>query len=71
MLSSARKRWCFTWVVLCGLFFAGFVGIARAQVDWKKEWERSLQEAKREGRIVVGIPARAELRKQLELVFKP
>jgi iron(III) transport system substrate-binding protein len=41
------------------------------QSDWKKEWESALQEGKREGKIVVGIPARAELRKQLELVFKP
>lgn len=42
-----------------------------AQSDWKKDWERALQEAKKEGKIVVGIPARAELRKELELVFKP
>ena len=42
-----------------------------AQSDWKKDWERTLQEAKKEGKIVVGIPARAELRKELELVFKP
>ena len=47
------------------------VGVVDAQVDWKKEWERSLQEAKKEGKIVAGIPARAELRKQLEAVFKP
>src|SRR5205814_5290141 len=42
-----------------------------AQVDWKKEWEKNIQDAKREGEIVVGIPARAELRTQLEAVFKP
>ena len=47
------------------------VGVVDAQVDWKKDWERSLQEAKKEGKIVAGIPARAELRKQLEAVFKP
>ena len=46
-------------------------GDLRAQSDWKKDWERTLQEAKKEGKIVVGIPARAELRKELELVFKP
>ena len=46
-------------------------GAAQSQVDWKKEWERGLQEAKKEGVIVVGIPARAELRKELEAVFKP
>ena len=71
MLFSARKRWRFISVALFALFFLGSVGNALAQTDWKKEWEKSLQEAKREGKIVVGIPARPELRKQLEAVFKP
>ncbi len=66
-----RKRWSFIWAALSAFFFCGSVGNVRAQIDWKKEWERSLQEAKREGKIVVGIPARAELRKELEMVFKP
>ena len=55
-------------------FWAYCLGVrraAQAQFDWKKEWERSLQEAKKERVIVVGIPARAELRKELEAVFKP
>jgi ABC-type Fe3+ transport system substrate-binding protein len=46
-------------------------GDALAQSDWKKEWEKTLSEAKKEGKIVAGIPARAELRKELEAVFKP
>ena len=71
MLFLARKRWRFIWVALFALFFLGSVGNVLAQTDWKKEWEKSLQEAKREGKIVVGIPARPELRKQLEAVFKP
>src|SRR5258705_4334774 len=54
-----------------GLISWAVAGAAQSQVDWKKEWERSLQEAKKEGVIVVGIPARAELRKELEAVFKP
>lgn len=71
MLSLARSRPGFIGGVFSALFLWGLVGDALAQADWKKEWEKSLQEAKREGRIVVGIPARAELRKQLEAVFKP
>jgi iron(III) transport system substrate-binding protein len=71
MISLAQKKTSFISVFFSGLFFWSSVVDALAQVDWKKEWERSLQEAKREGKIVVGIPARAELRKQLELVFKP
>ena len=65
MISTIRTA--FTIVVLASLT----AGIAGAQTDWKKEWERVQQEAKKEGLIVAGIPARAELRKQLEAVFKP
>ena len=71
MSASTRKRHSFIRATLSALFFVGSVADVPAQSDWKKEWERTLQESKREGRIVVGIPARAELRKQLELVFKP
>ena len=39
---------------------------ASAQSDLKKDWERIQIEAKKEGLIVAGIPARAELRKELE-----
>ena len=58
-------------VILCGLVLATSFDAAQAQGDWKNEWERSRQEAKKEGLVVVGIPARAELRKELETVFKP
>jgi ABC-type Fe3+ transport system substrate-binding protein len=70
MLSEPNQRG-YIWIVLTGLFFLTWVGKASAQVDWKKDWERNLQEAKKEGKLVAGIPARAELRKQLEAVFKP
>jgi ABC-type Fe3+ transport system substrate-binding protein len=53
-------------VLLCG-----WTDTVLAQSDWKKDWERVQQEAKKEGLIVVGIPARAELRKELEKIFKP
>lgn len=71
MLSLARKRRSFIWATLSVLFLCVSVGEALAQTHWKKEWERSLQEARREGKIVAGIPARPELRKQLEAIFKP
>jgi ABC-type Fe3+ transport system substrate-binding protein len=57
--------------LLAALLFCGFAGDLLAQTDWKKEWEKTLSEAKKEGKIVAGIPARAELRKELETVFKP
>src|SRR4051794_18850842 len=58
-------------VIVAALFMLCFPDGVRAQSDWKKDWERTLQDAKKEGKIVVGIPARAELRKELDLVFKP
>jgi hypothetical protein len=53
-------------LVACFLTF--FLGNhVMAQSDWKGDWERSLQAAKKEGKI----SARPELRKQLEAVFQP
>lgn len=71
MLFLPRKKYRLIWPGLFGLFFLSLLGDALAQANWNKEWERSLLEAKREGKIVIGIPARAELRKQLEAIFKP
>lgn len=63
------------WQLIVGSILWGVssmtIAEAQGQVDWKKEWERSVQEAKKEGMIVAGIPARPELRKRLEAVFKP
>jgi len=66
-----RVGWSSVGVILCGVFLSTSLRAAQAQDDWKNEWERSRQEAKKEGLVVVGIPARAELRKELETVFKP
>src|SRR5262245_62107443 len=66
-----RRRYGLVRLALAGLLLCGSTGDLIGQTDWKKEWERTLQEAKKEGTIVVGIPARAELRKELEAVFKP
>jgi len=71
MLASIRMPRNVFWLAVSVLSFLVAVGDARAQTDWKKDWERTLQEAKKEGKIVVGIPARPELRKEFELVFKP
>jgi ABC-type Fe3+ transport system substrate-binding protein len=66
-----RVGWSSVGVILCGVFLSTSLRAAQAQDDWKNEWERSRQEAKKEGLVVVGIPARPELRKELETVFKP
>ena len=71
MLFFWPLRLAFFRLGLLVLVFSNSTGAALAQTDWKKDWERSVQEAKKEGQIVVGIPARPELRKQLAAVFKP
>ena len=71
MLTLERRRPVFICVILSGFFVLAALTSALAQGDWKKEWERTLQEAKKEGKIVAGIPARAELRRELEAVFGP
>src|SRR3954468_13847887 len=69
MTVSTRKRRLEA--LVASWLFCGWVGAAGAQSDWKKDWERLQEEAKKEALVVVGIPARAELRKELEKVFKP
>jgi ABC-type Fe3+ transport system substrate-binding protein len=48
-----------------GLVLAGEVPPGRPP-----EWERTLEAAKKEGKVVVGIPPSAELRKEMETVLK-
>jgi iron(III) transport system substrate-binding protein len=46
-------------------------GLAQiAKPPLQQDWEKTLESAKKEGKIVVSIPASAELRKQLEDGFK-
>jgi iron(III) transport system substrate-binding protein len=71
MLCLVRKTLAVLMPALAMVFILAPGGNLFAQTDWKKDWERALSEAKKEGKIVVGIPARAELRKELELIFKP
>jgi iron(III) transport system substrate-binding protein len=49
---------------------SGAVSSVSAQSGWKAEWEQVQQMAKKEGKLVLGIPAGAELRKQLDGVLK-
>ncbi|HEX2931184.1 MAG TPA: extracellular solute-binding protein, partial [Candidatus Binatia bacterium] len=43
---------------------------AYAQSVSQSEWEKTLAAAKKEGKVVVGLPPSAELRKELEPAFK-
>ena len=39
------------------------------KTSWQTEWEKALDGAKKEGKVVISIPASAEMRKQLEEAF--
>jgi ABC-type Fe3+ transport system substrate-binding protein len=39
--------------------------------DWQSEWKSTIESAKQEGKIVVGIPAQSDLRKELQAIFEP
>ena len=43
---------------------------AHSQSSGSAEWERIVAAAKKEGKLVAGIPASADLRKQIEATFK-
>jgi iron(III) transport system substrate-binding protein len=38
--------------------------------EWQQEWEKTLQAARKEGKVVVGMSPNPELRKQWEAIFK-
>jgi ABC-type Fe3+ transport system substrate-binding protein len=52
------------------LFGAGRLHAAEAKPSPASEWERTVDAAKKEGKVVVSIPASAELRRGIEKTFK-
>src|SRR5262245_31591946 len=55
--------------VVAGIAPANVFAQAKAQT-WQVEWEKTLEAAKKEGKVTISIPASAEMRKQLEENFK-
>jgi iron(III) transport system substrate-binding protein len=47
-----------------------FLPASLQAADWQTEWEKILAAAKKEGTVVVGIPASSELRKAIDTRFK-
>jgi len=47
-----------------------FFGEVPAQSNWQQEWDKTIAAARKEGKVVVGLPPSAELRKELEPAFK-
>ena len=64
--SVQRSNWISLGSVCCWLYSPSSLLAA----DWQTEWERTLAAAKKEGTLVVGIPASSELRKAIGTRFK-
>ena len=47
----------------------GAVRAADAKPAWQSQWEKTVEAARKEGKVVVGVPASADLRKGLQDVF--
>jgi len=59
-----RIKWIFA--ALLAVLLPAPLGAA----DWQTEWEKTLAAARKEGTLVVGIPASAELRKAIDSRFQ-
>jgi iron(III) transport system substrate-binding protein len=58
-------------ILVAGLLvFSAARDQARAQSGWQSDWEKTLAAARKEGKVVAGVPPSAELRKQMEAAFK-
>jgi len=60
------------WIIAIGYFVLA-VSSALAQAPrptWQAQWDKTVEGAKKEGGVVVSLPASAELRKMIEEVFK-
>ena len=59
------------WVVLISLLLSSAQQSAAAETKlaWQIEWEKTIDAAKKESKVVAGVPASAELRKSLEETF--
>ena len=58
-------------VVPVSLFWllAGVGRAAETKAPWQADWEKTVEAAKKEGKLVAAIPASAELRKAIGEVF--
>jgi len=68
-----KKEWLSLFVVALAVFIpfisSGALG-ADPKPAWQIEWEKTLEAARKEGKVVAAIPPSAELRQQLGAAFK-
>ncbi len=58
----------FVLFAVAGILFLGFS--QNGWGSWQGEWEKVINAAKKEGKVVVSIPASAELRTKMEAAFE-
>ena len=64
------------WALSLAVFLAPLVvpisvgAQAKPAPPWQAEWEKTVDAAKKEGKVTISIPASAEMRKQVEEAFK-
>jgi iron(III) transport system substrate-binding protein len=63
-----KRRICFT--LSCILALPIVTGAQSAKPAWQTDWERTIELAKKEGKVVVSLPASAELRAGIERLFE-
>jgi iron(III) transport system substrate-binding protein len=66
----SRRRIFVPSLVSVFVFLNGVIAVAQTTQGKGSEWERTVEAAKKEGRVVVSIPTSAELRKEFESGFQ-
>lgn len=66
----SRRRFFVPSLVSVVVFLNGVIAAAQTTQGKGAEWERTVEAAKKEGRVVVSIPTSAELRKEFESGFQ-
>ena len=66
----SRRRLFFQLLFSALVFLNGVIAVAQTTQGKAAEWERTVEAAKKEGRVVVSIPTSAELRKEFESGFQ-
>jgi len=59
------------WITFCCMTAApAGVGAQTAKPSWQAEWDKTIELAKKEGKVVVSMPASTELRAGIERLFE-
>ena len=69
-MTEKASRLCLPLLIFALLSLNGAVVLAQPAQSKSSEWERTVEGARREGRVVVSVPTSAELRKEFETGFQ-